>query len=134
MTEISAQRSAVRNRRADIMSGDAECVTRFLRALFAMVVKPISDFRLLISDLCVLLFALCVAEAQQSNRFNGLDTRRQVEIPTPPGLSSRHFVKDCGIAVILKKKTGATRRKIPAIGLLTCHSVLIRTRLNNNVS
>jgi hypothetical protein len=67
------------------MSGDAECVTRFFRALFAMVVKPISDFRLLISGLCVLLFALCVAEAQQPNRFNGLDTRRQVEIPTPPG-------------------------------------------------
>jgi putative ABC transport system substrate-binding protein len=38
---------------------------RFLCALFATVVKPISDFRLLIYGLCVMLFALCsVAEAQ----------------------------------------------------------------------
>jgi ABC-type uncharacterized transport system substrate-binding protein len=50
------------------MSGDAECLMRFFRVLFAMVMKPISDFRLLISGLCVLLFALCVAEAQQPKK------------------------------------------------------------------
>jgi putative tryptophan/tyrosine transport system substrate-binding protein len=41
------------------MSGDAECAERFLCALFARVLKPISDFRLLISGLCALLLALC---------------------------------------------------------------------------
>jgi hypothetical protein len=35
------------------MSGDAKCAERFLYALFATVVKPISDFRLLISAFCL---------------------------------------------------------------------------------
>ena len=70
MTEISGQRSAVRNRRADIMSGDAGCTERFLCALFATVVKPISDLRLLISGLCAMLFALCLpAQAQQPRKM-----------------------------------------------------------------
>jgi putative ABC transport system substrate-binding protein len=48
------------------MSEDARCAERFLCALFATVVKPISDLRLLISGLCALLFALCFpADAQQ---------------------------------------------------------------------
>jgi hypothetical protein len=54
ITEISGQRSAIRNRRADIMSEDAECAKRFLCALLARVVKPISDLRFLISSLCAL--------------------------------------------------------------------------------
>ena len=47
------------------MSGDAECRERFLCVLFAMVVKPISDLRLLISGLCALLFALSFPAAAQ---------------------------------------------------------------------
>ena len=39
------------------MSGDARRAERFPGVLFAMVVKPISDFRLLISGLCALLLA-----------------------------------------------------------------------------
>jgi putative ABC transport system substrate-binding protein len=51
------------------MSEDAGCAERFLCALFAKVVRPISDLRLLISGLCVLLFALCFpAEAQQQGK------------------------------------------------------------------
>jgi hypothetical protein len=42
------------------MSEDAGCAERFLCALFATVVKPISDLRLLISGLCAMLFALSV--------------------------------------------------------------------------
>ena len=48
------------------MSGDAKRAERFPGALFTMVVKLISDLRLLISGLCAMLFALCVsAQAQQ---------------------------------------------------------------------
>jgi putative tryptophan/tyrosine transport system substrate-binding protein len=51
------------------MSEDAGCAERFLWALFATVVKPISDLRLLISGLCALLFALCVSvQAQQPKK------------------------------------------------------------------
>jgi putative ABC transport system substrate-binding protein len=51
------------------MSEDAGCAERFLCMLFATVVKPISDLRLLISVLCAMLFALCVsAEAQQPGK------------------------------------------------------------------
>ena len=39
------------------MSEDDGWAERFLCALFATVVKPISDLRLLISGLCVLRFA-----------------------------------------------------------------------------
>jgi putative tryptophan/tyrosine transport system substrate-binding protein len=52
------------------MSGDAECVERCLWALFATVLKPISDLRLLISGLCALLFALSLpADAQQARKM-----------------------------------------------------------------
>ena len=62
MTEISGQTSVV-------MSEDAECAERFLCALFATAVKPISDLRLLISGLFVLLLALSFpAQAQQPKR------------------------------------------------------------------
>jgi hypothetical protein len=48
------------------MSEDADCAERFLYALFATVVKPISDLRLLISGLCALLLMLSFpASAQQ---------------------------------------------------------------------
>ena len=51
------------------MSGDARRTERCPCVLFATVVKPISDFRLLISGLCVMLLTLCVsAEAQQSGK------------------------------------------------------------------
>jgi ABC-type uncharacterized transport system substrate-binding protein len=68
MIEISDQRSVVRNRRADIMSGDARHTERFFGVPFTTVVKPISDLRLLISGLCV-FFALCTyADAQQQGK------------------------------------------------------------------
>ncbi|HSF59968.1 MAG TPA: ABC transporter substrate binding protein, partial [Candidatus Binatia bacterium] len=42
------------------------CTERFFCALLAMLVKPISDLRLLIAGLCAILFALCLpAEAQE---------------------------------------------------------------------
>jgi hypothetical protein len=47
------------------MSEDGACAARFLCALLATVVKPISDLRLLISGLCALLFGLCVPVAAQ---------------------------------------------------------------------
>ena len=48
------------------MSGDARRAERFPCVVFATVVKPISDLRLLISGLCAMLFALCLpAQAQQ---------------------------------------------------------------------
>ena len=51
------------------MSGDAKRTERFLCVLFATVVKQISDFRLLISGLCVMLLALCsVVQAQQPKK------------------------------------------------------------------
>ena len=55
------------------MSGDAGCAKRLLYALFVMVVKPISDLRLLISGLCVLLLALSIpADAQQPKKVSRL--------------------------------------------------------------
>ena len=52
------------------MREDAGCAEHFVCALFAMVVKPISDLRLLISGLCALLFAFCLsAEAQQPKKI-----------------------------------------------------------------
>jgi ABC-type uncharacterized transport system substrate-binding protein len=52
------------------MSEDAGCAERFLCALFATVVKPISDLRLLISGLCAMLFALSVnVNAQQPKKI-----------------------------------------------------------------
>jgi hypothetical protein len=50
------------------MSGDAECVERFLCALFATVVKPISDLRLLKPGLFALLFAPCLLAAAQPSK------------------------------------------------------------------
>jgi ABC-type uncharacterized transport system substrate-binding protein len=53
------------------MSSDAGCAERFLCALFATVVKPISDLRLLISGLCAMLFTLCSpASAQQTGKVH----------------------------------------------------------------
>ena len=51
------------------MSEDARCAERFLCALFATLVKPISDLRFLISSLCALLFVLSIsANAQQPKK------------------------------------------------------------------
>ena len=53
------------------MSQDAGCAERFLCALFATVLKPFSDLRLVISGLCALLFALSIpASAQQQARVH----------------------------------------------------------------
>jgi putative ABC transport system substrate-binding protein len=52
------------------MSEDAGCAKRFLCALFATVMKPIPDLRLLISGLSALLLALCIpARAQQPGKI-----------------------------------------------------------------
>jgi putative ABC transport system substrate-binding protein len=56
MTEISGQRSVVRNRWAEIMSEYAGCAERFLYTLFAIVLRPIPDRRLLSFGLFALLF------------------------------------------------------------------------------
>jgi putative ABC transport system substrate-binding protein len=67
MIEIRDQRSAASNQRADIRHRKTR---RFLCDLCASAVKPISDFRLLISGLCVLLLVLCAhVEAQQPTKI-----------------------------------------------------------------
>jgi hypothetical protein len=50
------------------MSEDTGCAECFLCALFATVVKPIADLRLLISGLCALLLALSVPAGYSSRR------------------------------------------------------------------
>jgi putative tryptophan/tyrosine transport system substrate-binding protein len=107
MTEISSQRSKVRNRKTGIMSEDAECAERFFSLLFATAVKPISDLRLLISGLFALLFALCSlllapgfpAEAQQSSKIPRIGYLRVVGEPSIPGRNVDAFLqglKDLG--------------------------------------
>jgi putative ABC transport system substrate-binding protein len=108
MTEISGQRSVVRNRRADITSEDAGCAERFLCALFATVVKPISDLRLLISGLCALLFALSVpAQAQQPKKvprigllaFGTSEGDRPRQQPFLEGLRDLGWIEGQNIAI-----------------------------------
>jgi putative ABC transport system substrate-binding protein len=66
------------------MSGDAEWAERFLTALFATVVKPISDLRRLISGLFALLFALCLpAEAQQQAKIAKIGVLRAQPASSP---------------------------------------------------
>jgi putative ABC transport system substrate-binding protein len=54
--------TVVRDQRSEINRRDAEGAERFL---CAFVVKPIADFRLLISGLCAVLFALCSSVGAQ---------------------------------------------------------------------
>jgi putative tryptophan/tyrosine transport system substrate-binding protein len=69
MTEVRDQKSAVRNQSAEINRLDAECAERVPCTPSVSLVKLISDLRLLISGLCVLLFTLCSsAEAQQPTK------------------------------------------------------------------
>ena len=121
MTEISGQRSVVRNRRADIISEDAGCAERFRCTLFATAVKPISDHRLLISGLCALLIALCVpAEAQQAGRV----PRLGILLPWSPasdvslsflkglrqGLHELGYVKGQNLAIEFRYAEGVSKR------------------------
>ena len=82
------------------MSGDARRAERFPGALFTMVVKPISDLRLLISGLCAMLFALCLpAEAQQPAKIPRIGYVRVVGAPSIPGPNVDAFrqgLKDLG--------------------------------------
>jgi hypothetical protein len=68
------------------MSGEAGCAERFLCALFATVVKPVSDLRLLISGLYAMLFAPCLPAAAQP--FKGCTTnlwvKRTSRVHEPP--------------------------------------------------
>jgi len=74
MTEVSDQRSAVRNQRAEINRRDAECAERFLCVL-RVALKPISDLRLLTSGLCAMLLALSFSVHAQENFFQGKSIR-----------------------------------------------------------
>jgi ABC-type uncharacterized transport system substrate-binding protein len=81
------------------MSGAAECAERFLCALFATVVKPISDLRLLISGLSVLLFSLSSpAEAQQPKKVFRIGylsgTDRATDSPRSEGI--RRALRELG--------------------------------------
>ena len=51
-----------------MMNDDAGCAARFLCALLATVVKPISDLRLLISGLCALLLRLAFPPRRSRGR------------------------------------------------------------------
>src|SRR5882724_6134256 len=75
MTEVSDQRSAARNQRAEINRRGAECAERFLCVFCVSVVKPISDLRLLISALCAMLLALSFSVHAQENFFQGKSIR-----------------------------------------------------------
>jgi putative tryptophan/tyrosine transport system substrate-binding protein len=69
-----------------MMSEDAGYAERFLSALFATVVKPISDLRLLISGLCALLLALSFpAEAQQPTKIPRVGLIRPERAGDPTG-------------------------------------------------
>src|SRR4029450_7138762 len=66
LTEVRDQRAAVRNKSVKISCQSIDRTERFPCVRFATVVKPISDFRLLIFGLCAMLLALCLpAHAQQ---------------------------------------------------------------------
>ena len=89
--------TAVRNQREEINRRDAECAERFLSALLAAVMKPISDLRLLISGLCALLLAFSVPiDAQQPAKvarigylgLNNLLRRRPERKPSFKGFAS----------------------------------------------
>ncbi len=70
MTEVGGQISEVRNQKAGNGRRKAECAVRLLRGFCPSVFKPITDFRLLISGLCALLFALGYpAQAQETKKI-----------------------------------------------------------------
>lgn len=65
MIEARDPRSALGNQSTEIDRCAAQRPALFLDAFCASVVQPISDFRILISGLCALLFGLCLpAQAQ----------------------------------------------------------------------
>ena len=81
------------------MNKDAGCTERFLYTLFATVVKPISDLRLLISGLCALLLALSVpAAAQQPKKVPriGLLVSASTAQAAPWIDAFRHGLRDLG--------------------------------------
>jgi putative ABC transport system substrate-binding protein len=74
------------------MSADAESAERFLCALLATVVKPISDLRLLLSGLCALLLALSLpAEAQQPPKVSRIGFLSGSGDPSNPPMSEKAF-------------------------------------------
>jgi putative ABC transport system substrate-binding protein len=118
MTEVRQQRSAVRNQRAEINCPDAECAERFLCAC-ASAVKPISDFRLLISVLCALLFALSFpAEAQQPTKIHVIgilmsgspEPRRAVLEAFRQGLQDLGYIEGKNIAIEYRFSEGRDER------------------------
>jgi putative ABC transport system substrate-binding protein len=71
------------------MSSDAEYAERFLYALVATVVKPISDLRLLISPVCTILFVLCTAaDAQQPAKTSRIGYVTSFGAPGGRGVSA----------------------------------------------
>src|SRR4030095_7863283 len=86
MTEISSQRSVVQKSEGSTMSGDARRTERFLCGLFATVVKPVSDLRLLIFGLCAMLFPLCFPDwAQQPAKLPRIGYVELGANPNDPG-------------------------------------------------
>ncbi len=98
MKVVSGRLSVVRNR--SVTSEDAVFAERFVSALFATVVKPISDLRLLISALCAMLLALSLpAEAQQAAkvyRVGFLDFRSRSTTTDPRFVAFRQGLRELG--------------------------------------
>jgi putative ABC transport system substrate-binding protein len=88
------------------------------------VVKPISDFRLLISALCALLFALCVpVHAQQAMTIPRIGYVRFVGVPSVPapnveafrrGLRDLGYTEGDNIAIVFRYAEG-NHERIPSL-------------------
>ena len=115
------------------MSEDSGCAERFLCALFATVVKPISDLRLLISGLCALLFALSgPAVAQQPGKvprvgllaFGTSEADRPRQQPFLQGLRDLGWIEGQNIA-IERRYANESYDQLPAIA-----AELVRLRVD----
>jgi putative tryptophan/tyrosine transport system substrate-binding protein len=79
------------------MSEHAGCAKRFLCALFAVVAKPISDLRLLISGLCAMLLALSFpVEAQQPTKLKKIGFLNQTGAFSANVEAFRQGMRDLG--------------------------------------
>ena len=96
------------------MSGDARRTERFPCVLFATVVKPIPDFRLLISGLCAMLLALCSStEAQQ-----------QAKVPHIGWLGTRPVARE----VVTARTSEIIRRELRTLGYVEGKNVAFENR------
>jgi putative ABC transport system substrate-binding protein len=115
MIEIRDQRSAASNQKSDIRRRNAG---RLLCTLSASAVKPISDIRVLISGLCVLLLALCAhVEAQQPAKipllgYQSAGSSGEREEALRQGLREVGYVEGRNIAVEWRFAEGK-REQVP---------------------